>query len=55
MLDLVFAYGPIGGIDPAVAVKWVIIWTFVMGIMLYGSVVFFPPWVDMDDETPGHQ
>lgn len=48
MLDLLtpFAFGPIGGIDAAVAVKWVVIWTVILGGMLYGSVIFFPPWVD---------
>mgnify|MGYP006981221200 CR=1 FL=1 len=47
MMEL-FAYGPIGGIDPGVAIKWVIIWTVVLGGMLYASL-FAKPWPDLDD------
>ena len=52
MLELLtpFAYGPPGGIDAAEAVKWVVIWTVLLGGMLYGSVIFYPPWVEVGDE-----
>ena len=50
MLDMILAYGPIGGIDPGVAVKWVVIWTVVMSLFLYGSLAFFPNWVELEDE-----
>lgn len=43
------AFGPIGGIDPSVAVFWVVVWTIVLGGLLYGSVIFFPQWVDLGE------
>lgn len=50
MMDMIFAYGPIGGIDAGVAVKWAVIWTVVLGLMLYGSFAFYPTWVEVEDE-----
>ena len=49
-LDLL-AYGPVGGINPDVAVKWVIIWTVLLGGMLYGSLMFSREWVELDTES----
>ncbi len=56
MLEMLapLAFGPIGGIDASVAVKWVVIWTVVLGGMLYGSVIFFPQWVDTGDAEEHH-
>lgn len=51
MLDMVtsiLAYGPPGGIDGSVAVKWVIIWTVLLGASLYLSL-YYPQWFKMDD------
>lgn len=48
------AFGPIGGIDASVAVFWVVVWTIVLGGLLYGSVIFFPQWVDMSDVEDPH-
>ncbi len=47
-------YGPVGGIDPNVAVFWVVVWTVVLGGALYGSLVFYKPWPELDDQTEGH-
>lgn len=52
MMDLMttlLSYGPVGGIDPAVAVKWVIIWTVILGGSLYLSL-FYPQWLKLDDD-----
>lgn len=52
MLDLMttlFSYGPPGGIDASVAMKWAVIWTVVLGGALYISL-FYPQWVPTDDE-----
>lgn len=51
MLEMItpLAFGPIGGIDGSVAVFWATVWTIILGGMLYGSMVFFPQWVDMSD------
>lgn len=54
MLDMILAYGPIGGIDPGVAVKWVSIWTVILGSSLYFSLAFFPSWVELEDENQTH-
>lgn len=54
MLDMLFAYGPPGGIDPNVAIKWIVIWTFLMGVSLYGSLAFFPAWVELEDDHAHH-
>lgn len=43
------SYGPIGGIDPAVAVKWVVIWTVLLGGALYASL-YYPQWLNVDEE-----
>jgi hypothetical protein len=48
---LPLAMGPVGGIDSLVAVKWVLIWTAIMGFFLYGAVIFYPPWVDLGEEV----
>lgn len=50
------AFGPIGGIDPSVAVFWIVLWTVVLGGILYASMVFYPQWVDMGDaeDTNAH-
>lgn len=45
-------YGPVGGIDPNVALLWVMIWTFVLGGVLYGSL-FFKSWPT--EETPSEE
>lgn len=50
LLSTILAYGPPGGIDSGVAVKWVIIWTLILGGSLYASL-FFPQWVTDDDES----
>lgn len=44
------AFGPVGGIDAMVAVKWALIWTFVLGGMLYASL-WCKPW---PDTPPSH-
>ena len=49
LLNTIFAYGPIGGIDAAVAVRWTVIWTVVLGLPLYVSL-YYPQWLKMDDE-----
>jgi len=52
MLDIfanLFAYGPPGGIDPGIAVRWTVIWTVVLGGSLYVSL-FYPQWLRMDDD-----
>ncbi len=54
MLDMILAYGPIGGIDAGVAVKWVVIWTVVLGLSLYGSLAFYPSWVELEDDHQAH-
>ena len=43
-------FGPIGGIDPDVAVKWVVIWTVVLGGMLYGSLLFARDWPELESD-----
>jgi hypothetical protein len=53
MLDIfanLFAYGPPGGIDAGVAVKWVVIWTVILGGALYSSL-YFPQWPKLDDDA----
>lgn len=51
MMDLstILAFGPIGGIDPAVAVKWVVIWTVLLGGPLYLSL-YYPQWFKLENE-----
>lgn len=52
MIDLmsaILAYGPPGGIDSAVAVKWVVIWTILLGGPLYISL-YYPQWFPIDNE-----
>ena len=48
------AYGPVGGIDPTVAVFWVVTWAIVLGRSLYASLVFFKPWPDLDEPSEKH-
>lgn len=48
------AYGPVGGIDPTVAVFWVVTWAIVLGGSLYASLVFFKPWPDLDEPSEKH-
>lgn len=48
-LTTIFAYGPPGGIDAGVAVKWVVIWTVLLGGSLYLSL-FYPQWLKLDEE-----
>ena len=50
ILSTILAYGPPGGIDSGVAVKWVIIWTVLLGCPLYVSL-FYPQWVKDDDSS----
>ncbi len=47
LMDM-FAYGPVGGIDAGVAVKWVVIWSVILGGMLYASL-YLKPWPDLED------
>lgn len=44
MLTSLLAYGPLGGIDGSVAVKWTTIWTVVLGGLLYLSL-YYPSWL----------
>ncbi|MFA5506372.1 MAG: hypothetical protein WC423_13135 [Vulcanimicrobiota bacterium] len=44
-----FAYGPPGGIEGGLAVKWVVIWTVILGGSLYLSL-FYPQWLKLDDD-----
>lgn len=44
---LPLAYGPVGGIDPSVAVFWVVVWTVILGGSLYASL-FVPAWLEPD-------
>lgn len=50
LLSTLLAYGPIGGIDPGVAVKWTVIWTVVLGGPLYISL-YYPQWFPTDEES----
>ena len=52
MLDIfasILAYGPPGGIDASVAVKWTVIWTVLLGGALYISL-YYPQWLPMDED-----
>lgn len=49
-MNALFAMGPVGGIDSSVGARWAIIWTVILGGLLYGSVMAFPQWVDLGDE-----
>lgn len=53
-LDQLLALGPVGGIDPSVGAYYAIFWTIILGGILYGSVVFFPAWVDMGEKSEKH-
>lgn len=53
MLTLLADFGPPGGINSKVAVQWIVIWTVVLGGMLYASL-YYPAWVPMDDEPEKH-
>lgn len=49
LMTTLLAYGPIGGIDAAVAVKWTVIWTALLGGSLYISL-YYPQWLKLDED-----